>query len=179
MADFDGGTEAFLRANYPSIAIAPRQNFYFRDDYTDPVYQQTINDLHTSQHFFQNLPEIPGSVEAWHHIQSLGYETRICSAPLPSNEWCIDEKLHWIRTHLGAVAAKDTIIDSAKEKYDGIALIDDRPIIKNAAKAHWQHVMFDQPYNQNIETLFRLQNWNDVRLEHILARCAALYERIS
>lgn len=178
LADFDNSTETFLRTNHPDITINPRQNFYYRDDYPDTEQQEIINSLHTSQYFFQNLPEIPGGINAWNQVRALGYETRICTAPMPGNEWCIDEKLAWIQTHLGAAAAREAIIDSAKENYDGIALIDDRPVIKNAELARWQHVVFGQPYNLHIDTPFRLENWQDTGLETILARCAALYSQL-
>lgn len=174
LADFDGATEAFLRERHPHVTIAPRKNFYFRHDYPDEAHHALINDLHASQHFFRNLPEIPDALEGWQRIIDLGYEPRICSSPLHTNEWCKEEKLAWVEHHLGKQAAKNAIITSNKEEHDGIVLIDDRPEIKNAANAIWQHITFDQPYNVEIATEFRLRGWRDPNLEALLEQAHAL-----
>lgn len=174
LADFDGASETFLRQNHPHIPIAQRKNFYFRDDYTDLAHQAILNDLHTSQFFFRNLPEIPGAIEGWQRIIDLGYEPRICSSPLSSNEWCEAEKLEWVEHHLGKEACKTAVITKDKEQVDGIALIDDRPTIKHAEQASWQHVVFHRPYNEHIDTPLRLKDWYDEALPLILERAAQM-----
>lgn len=146
LADFDAATNAYLHEHHPHIpVIDSRQNFYFQADYTDEAHRSTISALHTSEHFFRNLPPIQGAIEGWQHILDLGYEPRICSSPLVTNKWCRDEKIDWITRWLGDYAAETAIIDKFKEKYDGIALIDDRPDIHNANLASWKHIVFDQP----------------------------------
>lgn len=175
LADFDGATEAFLRKNHPSVTIAARTNFYFRDDYPDISHQAIINELHGSKGFFQALPPVPHATEGWQRLIDLGYEPRICSSPLAIHEWCKEEKLQWLQIHLGAAAAEAAIIDSKKELYNAIALIDDRPVVKNADVASWQHVLFDQPYNAHIDTKLRLRGWQDPQLGSILAQCALRY----
>lgn len=177
LADFDGATETFLKENHPDIAIAPRKNFYFHEDYLDSAQQVIIKNLHASQYFFQNLSEIPNAVQGWQRIIDLGYEPRICSSPLHSNEWCKAEKLDWVERHLGKQARDTAIITSDKEQASGIALIDDRPVIKHADRAVWQHVVFHQPYNQHIDTPFRLRDWNDKNLATILETAAQMYQQ--
>ena len=177
LADFDGASEAFLRQNYPHVPVAQRQSFYFRDDYIDTTHQAILNDLHTSQFFFRDLPEVPGAIEGWQRIIDLGYEPRICSSPLTSNEWCKAEKLEWVEQHLGEEALKTAVITSDKEQVAGIALIDDRPVIKNADQATWQHIVFHQPYNQHIDTDLRLRDWYDENLSAILERAAQMSQQ--
>lgn len=174
LADFDGATQAHLQTPEIGIPLQPRSNFYYRDDYPDTTHVDVINKLHASQHFFRNLPPIPGALEGWQRIEELGYTPRICSSPLHTNEWCKSEKLEWIGQHLGEAAMRDAIIDSRKELYHGIALIDDRPVIKNADQATWQHVVFDATYNHDITTDLRLRGWSDTELEKILERCLEL-----
>jgi 5'-nucleotidase len=173
LADFDGATEIFLRQNHPHIPIAERKNFYFRHDYPDETHHGLINDLHASQHFFRNLEPITDALEGWQRIIDLGYEPRICSSPLHTNEWCKEEKLAWVEHHLGRRAMKTALITSYKEECDGIALIDDRPEIKNATTAPWRHIIFDQPYNASIETELRLYGWRDPNLEALLEAAKA------
>jgi len=168
LADFDGATETFLRDNHPHIPIVVRKEFYFRDNYDDEAHRAIINKLQSSRSFFRNLPQIPGALEGWQRIVDLGYEPRICSSPLHTNEWCKDEKLAWIDHYLGRHAMKTACITSHKEECDGIALIDDRPEIKNAASAPWRHILFDQPYNANVKAELRLHGWHDSNLESLL-----------
>lgn len=170
LADFDGATATHLETK--NIPIALRKNFYFRYDYPDETHQTVINQLHASQNFFKDLPEIPGAIEGWHRIIELGYEPRICSSPLHTNKWCKEEKLDWIGQHLGEEALRTAIITKEKELCDGIALIDDRPEINGNEIAPWKHVVFDHPYNQLAPSDYRLKGWNDPNLEVILKRAA-------
>lgn len=171
LADFDGATESYLKDYHPHISIvAERQHFYFRNDYPDISHQAIIDELHASQHFFASLPPVHGAFEGWEKLHELGYEPQICSSPLRTNEWCKEEKIDWIRRHLGPSAARSAIIDSAKENYDGIALVDDRPTVKNTDQASWQHVVFDRSYNRGVEVEFRIVGWNDPHIAETLAR---------
>lgn len=174
LADFDGATQKFLEQHHPEIPIAERKNFYYRYDYPDPAHVAIIDTLHASRHFFRDLPLIEGALEGWQHVIELGYEPRVCSSPLHSNEWCKDEKLDWIERHLGEKAVQTAIITSTKELAEGIALIDDRPEIKNADKASWQHIVFGQPYNQQVDTPLRLNGWSDENLPTILNQAAKM-----
>lgn len=172
LADFDGATEQYLRDNHPDIPIAARQNFYYKHDYLEAAHQVIINQLHASQYFFRNLPEIPGALDGWQRIIELGYEPRICSSPLHTNEWCKDEKLAWVEHRLGKQAMQTALITTHKEECEGIALIDDRPEIKNAATASWRHIIFDQPYNTVVDTECRLHGWHDPNLKLLLEKAA-------
>ena len=172
LADFDGATTTHLTERHPHIPIAERNSFYFRDDYPDPAHKAIINELQASQHFFANLPPVEGALAGWQRLKDLGYEPRICSSPLHSNEWCEAEKRDWLRRYLGEAVARAAIITGAKEFCDGIALIDDRPIIKNADKASWRHVVFDTSYNRTAPSDLRIMGWDDDLLPEVLARAA-------
>ncbi len=178
LADFDGATLAYLAKHYPEIPIVERGNFYFKHDYPDPAHQVIINELHASQYFFANLPLIEGAVAGWQRLKDLGYEPRICSSPLSSNQWCEAEKRDWLRRHFGEAVAEEAIITKNKELYDGIALIDDRPVIKNADTASWHHVVFDTTYNRTAPSVFRISGWDDELLPEVLVRIVSSGPRI-
>ncbi|OYW79414.1 MAG: hypothetical protein B7Z19_05260, partial [Polynucleobacter sp. 32-46-5] len=76
-----------------------------------------------------------------------------------------------LASHFGQTVAEQAIIHKQKELFDGIALIDDRPVINNADQATWQHVVFDAPYNRDIATDLRLKGWSDPNLANILNLC--------
>ena len=169
LADFDGATQAHLESL--GIPIRERNNFYYRDDYPEANYTDVINKLHASQNFFRNLPPVDGAIEGWDKIKDLGYEPRICSSPLHTNEWCKEEKLEWIEEHLGREAMKSAVIDSKKELYDGIALIDDRPAVKTSEETTWRHIVFNAPYNKDSTSTIRLNGWYDPDPPAVLRYC--------
>lgn len=178
LADFAGATESFLREHHPDIHIIPRSRFYLDKDYPEGVERDIIHNLHVSQHFFRDLPEISGATIGWQRIIDLGYEPRICSSPLLRNPWCEVEKLDWIEQHLGSHARETAIITLDKALAVGTALIDDRPVIKNADKAIWKHITFNQSYNTDIETPLRLDGWNDENLAAILERTVQMAQQV-
>lgn len=174
LADFDGATKQYLAKHHSEIPIVEkRRHFYFRDDYPDLGHQAIINRLHASRGFFASLEPIDGALEGWQRLIELGYEPRVCTAPLHTNEWCVEEKTDWIQRYLGGVAARTAILDTAKEQYPGIALIDDRPVVKNADVAPWQHILFTASYNQDVETAYRLNGWSDENLVNLLESVAS------
>lgn len=174
LADFDAATNAYLRKKHPHIPIINnRKNFYFHASYDNESHISVIRALHVSENFFRDLPPISGAIEGWQRVKDLGYEPRICSSPLHTNEWCKDEKIDWIKRWLGGDAAETAIIDKFKENHDGIALIDDRPVINNSEIATWKHIIFDQPYNQSVDTDLRLMNWQDNNLEELLRQVSS------
>lgn len=174
LADFDGATEQFLLQKHPDVeVIRNREHFYYKSSYSSLAHQAIISELHASQDFFRLLPVIDGALEGWQQIIDLGYEPRICSSPLSSNQWCREEKLLWVEQHLGKHARDTAIITKNKERHDGIALIDDRPEIAGAETAQWRHILFSQSYNSHIDTDFRIHDWHDTNLERLLAACVA------
>lgn len=171
LADFDGATDALLKNHPDGIPIQPRRNFYYHHDYLEQAHVDIIKNFHNSQYFFRNLPPVKGALEGWQKIIDLGYQPVVCSSPLHSNQWCKEEKLEWLVEHLGQAVADKAIINRQKELFDGIALIDDRPVVKNTDQASWQHVVFDAPYNHDISTDLRLKGWSDPKLADILSLC--------
>lgn len=178
MFDFDGRLEAELeKAGYP---VPQRTNFYMTKDMSDPEQIALVNQVKNSKGFFESLQPIDGAIEAWHHTKSLGFHPRICSAPLTSNPWCIAEKLASVEKHLGPRAADEAFISKDKSQCSGIALLDDRPEIEDAANADWVHTHYTQSYNRHIPNEYRIHDWTDLgHLERVLARAAARYQSLS
>lgn len=171
LAGFDKATDDFLASHPEGIPLLARDKFYYHHNYTDERHKEVITSLHITQNFFRNLPLIQGALEGWQRIIDLGYEPRIFSSPLHTNQWCKDEKIAWLEEHLGKEVAEKAIIDRRKYLHDGIALIDDRPEREGSDQASWQHVVFDASYNQSSSAALRLHGWDDPALPDILAHC--------
>lgn len=180
LADFDGSVKRLLLARDPNTDVSdPSSNFYITKRLKSPEAVAAARAIQSSRGFFLNLPLIDGAIDGWNSIVELGYQPRILSAPLTSNPWCTVEKLEWLDAHFGPEIVDKAIIDKNKAAYDGIALIDDRPVIDGAANARWQHVVFDQPYNSEVDAEFRLMYWRDrASLQRILYACAKRYDRL-
>jgi 5'-nucleotidase len=170
LADFDTEIATRVKNRHPHIALLEtRDNFYFSEAY--PEYKTLIRAISNEAGFFNSLPLIDHALEGWQRIIDLGYQPRICSSPIRSNPHSESEKRAWLQRHFGPVfgdsVATDAIITSDKHLFDGLALIDDRPEVRNTADASWQHIVFDQPYNQTVDKP-RIHGWLDTNLAAIL-----------
>jgi 5'-nucleotidase len=170
LADFDGAVIDRLPLE---IARVARTNFYISQDYPD--HTTHVHAITSHPEFFRSLPVIDGALEGWQRLIDLGYDPRICSAPLTANEQSVAGKLAWLQDHFvpkfGKQVVERAIIDKQKYKYDGLVLIDDRPEVEtNNGQATWQHVVYDRFYNQQSNAKLRLFGWNDQNLESLLDR---------
>jgi 5'-nucleotidase len=179
LAGFDTEIIRLLAEHHPHIPIAGRKNFYISHDY--PEHAELVQSLSAESGFFRDLPVIDGALEGWQRLIDLGYQPRICSSPLRRNPTSAEDKLVWLGHHFAPVfgdqIVEQAIITRSKHLYDGIALIDDRPQLPHADLARWQHLIFDQPYNQDVHGV-RLHGWGDPSLGEHLAHAAELYSRL-
>lgn len=167
MADFD--TSAL--AGIPEAEVVPRRHFYLVDHYSD-TQAQAIKSVYNKPGFFEGLEPMPGLLEAWQVLIDNGYEPRVASAPLSTNPTSVEGKVKWLERvmvpEFGAKIVEDAIIDKDKWKYQGLALIDDRPNvprgINGANEAEWQHILFGWEHLSQVPmatTAFRLLSWQD------------------
>jgi 5'-nucleotidase len=145
--------QAFPRPN-------PIVDFYAEDTYDDPLFKEKIREIQRIPGFFLELEEIQGAVNALHVLEK-EHEVFICTAPLLENPTCCDDKMSWVRKHLGEEWKRRTIITKDKTVVDGDWLIDDKPLITGIQDPIWQRIVFDQPYNQ--DTVGRRLNWQNYK----------------
>lgn len=172
LADFDG---AVLQALPSHIERVARQHFYIARDY--PEHLADVKAVYSHPDFFFGLTPVADAVEGWHRLLGLGYEPRICTAPLTLNAKSVEGKISWLKRffvpHFGDDIVTTAIIDKRKFDYDAVALIDDRPDVDtNGGVARWRHVVFDQPYNRGALSQLRIFNWSDPNLESVLESAA-------
>ncbi len=164
LADFEKGFLEKWRAQFPHeffIPLHQRKNFYVRDDYPENL-RDKVKDLYGAPGFFLGLQPVEGSVEAVKTMYKLGYDVRICSSPLSRYENCVLEKYQWVEEYLGRDFTKRMIFSKDKAIIRGHFLIDDKPVIKGAEEAEWEHVIYDSPYNRDIRKNRRI-TWNNWR----------------
>ena len=167
LADFD----AAVLQRLPAMPRVARTHFYIAEDY--PQHVANVEEITSHPEFFRDLPLIENALQGWQRMIDAGYRPRICSAPLSRNQEAVRYKLAWLRRHFvpqfGERVVSEAIIDKTKSRYDGLALIDDRPEVDtNNGRATWRHIVFDQPYNKHSRAALRIRGWEDPNLEDIL-----------
>lgn len=154
----------------------PTLDFYIAKRYQDPEIIELIEDIQNSKGHFSSLPLIDGAKElGWDQALEQGYHPRICTKPLRSNPYCIDEKKETIDRYFGPKAVDEAYIGGYKEEEPGIALIDDRPGLTNGKT--WRRIIYAQPWNRH-ETGARLESWHDPSFLKIIGDCAVRYRNL-
>lgn len=116
---------------------------------------------------FRRMRPYAGIREAFAEIENeLGAEIRICSSPAYKNKSCLRDKTDWLTEHLGEQYARSAVFTKDKTLVMGDYLIDDNPTITGFYTPVWEHVVFDQPYNQHIRAprMFAWDRWREVFL---------------
>ena len=166
ISDFDG--EFYTRWNrlHPDKPVVPpeyRKCFYIKDELPEE-YAGLVREINTAPGFINSLPEIHGAVQAVKEIAEMGHDVFICTSPLNAYQNCVKEKYEWIEKHLGFEWTLKLILTKDKTLVKGDILIDDKPEVTGAAEPSWEHIIFDKPYNRNINSHKRLTwiNWKEI-----------------
>lgn len=167
IADFEGEFLKRWRANHPEKPYVPheeRKGFWLREQY--PLeYREFVEEIYLSPGFYYGLPAVEGSVDALNYLVSKGHNVRLCTAPMiPKYENCVLEKYHWVADHLGSEWIPRIIMTKDKTFVRGDVLIDDMPEVHGALNPEWEHIIFTQPYNKEIDHKKRLtwENFKEV-----------------
>lgn len=149
-------------------------NTFWPDSWAPRSHQQATFDLNAGldaydrdvvamvmnhHHFYRDIEPIPGAIDALHRMVADGHTVNICTSPWLTNETCVADKLQWLDTHVGAGWAERAVVTKDKTLVRGDILIDDKPEIRGAYEPEWEHILFDQPYNQGIDRQ-RITDWS-------------------
>lgn len=151
LADFDKKVTEIYKEKFPERDYIPLENkttFYLSEMYPKQ-YKSDIEEISLMSGFFKTLEPVEGSLEALMHMDSLGHEIFICTAPISGNKTCASDKFEWVYEYLGKSWIKKVVIAKDKTIISGDYLIDDKPQIEGVEKnPSWEHILYDQPYNQ-------------------------------
>jgi 5'(3')-deoxyribonucleotidase len=179
VADFETPNDRIVSA-FGLSPVTERPDFYYADTYQNyPELVDTIYQENRRPGFFRAFPLVDGALSGWQRILDADFIPRICSSPLENHPTVISEKREWLEEYFvpafGAWVIDTAIFNRDKSGYDACAMIDDRPTLRNIEGASWQHIVFSRSYNAKVETVFRLNGWNDPSLESLLAKCRGCY----
>ena len=114
---------------------------------------------------YRNLQPIEGAVEAYAKTVEAGFHVSIVTSPWWTNPTCLQDKADWVEAHLGADARRNMILGEDKTRVRGNYLIDDKPnITGHYTHPEWKQILFDQPYNREVDLprIMSWENWNPV-----------------
>lgn len=163
-----GFNKEFSR-RFPQIPVIPLEEireFYLERQYS-PEHSSNIHQIWATPGFFAGLLPIPGSIAALHELVNQA-DVAICTSPFTESKTCAQEKWQWVEQYLGKEWLKRLIITKDKTRVYGNILIDDKPQITGAKESpFWEHVLYTQPWNKNIQEKRRLtwQNYKEVLTE--------------
>lgn len=166
IADFEQG---FLHEwkkkfpHHPYIPLEKRKTCRIIDDYSNELGKD-VESIYTAPGFFYSLPPIEGAKEALIKMQQSAHDVFICTKSISNFENCILEKYQWIAQHLGYEWTKKIIVARDKTLIYADFLIDDKSEITGLKKPYWKYVLFDKPYNRNVNTEPRItwETWEKI-----------------
>lgn len=166
LADFDGEFLRRWRERHPEKMYVPlkeRKTFYVRDSYPLDL-QPLVSEIYLEPGFFREMMPVEGGVDAVKAMQQMGLEIFFCTSPLSIYKNCVLEKYEWVDRHVGSEWVKRIILTKDKTLVKGDYLIDDKPIITGVESVPmWEHVLYDRPYNKDIQRKrLTWQNWKQV-----------------
>ena len=96
LVDWDAG----FRKAWQERSDINRSNYHMEE--CVPSYlKSTAEEIIRSRGFFESLPPMRGGIESMREMLSEGLRVYICTSPIISSDFCAQEKLSWVRKHLG------------------------------------------------------------------------------
>jgi 5'-nucleotidase len=175
LVDWDAGfRKEWARFGHDPSKI-DRAKSYAMEECVDPELRDAAVAVMSQPGFFRDLPPMEGAVKAVEDMIERGFSVLICTSPLPCNPTCPQDKIEWVRRHLGHIefrqpgdttkrlAAQDIIVMTRDKTFVmGDVLIDDKPVIKGCMRPTWEHIVFGAPYNElkPDDERLRFEDWS-------------------
>jgi 5'-nucleotidase len=166
IADFDQGFLQRWRQRYPDkiyIPVEERTTFYVKDQYPAEL-KPLVCEILMESSFFRDMLLVSGAKEALNDMEQGRFEIFICTSPLSTSRNCASEKYEWIERYLGSSWVKPVILTKDKTIVKADISIDDKPLITGVHNTPlWEHILYDRPYNREINRKrLSWNNWRDV-----------------
>lgn len=153
IADQLAGFYQAIAKQYPEIKLPDRNTLAeFNLEYNFPYDdQKKIKSLRLQEGFFRDLPLIEGAREGLERLADQATHVWIVTAPTWEWRYCVPEKFEWVEKHLGRDWTGKIILTRDKTFVKGNILIDDSPSVSGIWAQEWTHILYDQPYNRNVD----------------------------
>lgn len=119
-----------------------------------------VDEIFNHPGFYGDLKPIEGSQEAVAKMQERGHHVQIATSPWWENPTCLQDKSDSIANYFGTSLRKSAIFTGDKTTLRADYLFDDKPEITGNYTPVWKQILFDQPYNKQID-LPRIITWDE------------------
>lgn len=149
--------------------------FFIEESIENPTPRilQQAADVVNHPTIFLDLPPIEGAVDGVKLLQnSTDREVFFLSAPHVTNFNSYNQKAEWIERHFGSEWVKRLMLVRDKTLVDGVVLIDDKPDPLGKYAAKWEHILYNQCYNQTQKETkgkYRMYGWSPESVNQLLS----------
>ncbi|KAJ8607747.1 hypothetical protein CTAYLR_008615 [Chrysophaeum taylorii] len=137
----------------------------------DEQWRAEVTKIYEAAGYTAALDILTGAKDALDEMLEAGFDVRLVDTPET-----VADKLAWVKDKLGSHFASRLIAINDKTLLRGDVLIDDKPVA-GLLEPTWHHVLYDQPYNENLKEKARLTSWHNWKkqkdLKTLLTKAAA------
>lgn len=87
---------------------------YHMEDCVPIEYRQEAIQIFHAKGFFENLPPMQDSIDVVKELSRMGYKVFFCTTPVMTSEYCMQEKINWVKLHFGNAWCKRIILTTDK-----------------------------------------------------------------
>jgi len=117
--------------------------------------------LFSAKGYWNTMKPILGCIEVMEDLCKK-YEVFIATAPWKTSKNCIPEKIQWVQEHLPFFDISKIIFCSYKYMLHADYMIDDSPVYLATSNCNTT-IAFKYPYNNKVETTYKVDNWSEIR----------------
>lgn len=122
--------------------------------------KKLLDSIFFDQSFWLSLDPIRGSKECLYWLNKK-YEIYIATTPYRFTDDFINSKLDWLKKYYSFLKKDQVIFHLEKWTLTADVIIEDKPHTIEKCNQHGMFtIVFDQPYNKNVNASYRLYNWD-------------------
>jgi 5'-nucleotidase len=163
LLDWGAQWDAVLDELYPHFPNIPRtlnqRSFNLKLNLSEEE-AAAVDEIFNHPGFYGRLKPIPGAQEAVAKMVEKGHHVQVATSPWWDNPTCLQDKSDSLAKFFGEDIRRTAHFGSDKTILRADYLFDDKPEIKGKYRPEWTQILYDQPYNRDID-LHRIFSWDD------------------
>lgn len=113
---------------YKEVDVVPEQIITDFNAHGFCKYPDVLQEVMESEHFFANLPAIPGAIPFLRKIMDMGVHVVILTQAPAEADFAVRDKKRWLRKHIPDFNMRRIIFAHEKYRVDADVLFDDSPV---------------------------------------------------
>lgn len=163
LLDWGAQWDALLEELYPNLTNIPRtlnQRSFNLNLNLNEEERAAVAHVFNHPGFYGSLKPLPGAQEAVAKMIEQGHHVQIATSPWWDNPTCLQDKSDSIARFFGEELRSRSHFGNDKTVLRADYLFDDKPEIKGHYSPMWAQILYDQPYNKEVD-LPRIYSWEN------------------